>query len=87
MITAKDWSLLLSGNIDMAAEEWTQTFLNIMQECIPCHIVHKRRNLLWLTGSVVRHTKKRNKMFQKAKKSGEDAHYSKFKKLCYHRAT
>ena len=74
MITAVDWSLVLSGDIDKAAEEWTKTFLNIMQECIPCRIVQKRRNLPWLTGSVVKYMKKRNKMFQKAKKSGKDAH-------------
>ena len=42
MINATDWSSVLSGDINRAAEQWTQVFLNIMQECIPYHMVRKK---------------------------------------------
>ena len=66
---------MLSDDVDKAAVQWTQVFLNIMQEGIPCHM---KRNLSLLTADIMR---KRNRMFHKAKKSGKRAHYIEFKKV------
>ena len=52
-----------------------------MEQCIPRHSVRRKHNLPWLTTNIVRHIRKRNTMFQKAKRSKKESHYDQFKKL------
>ena len=43
--------------------------------------IKTKHNLPWLTTNIVRHIRKRNTMFQKAKRSKKESHYDQFKKL------
>ncbi len=52
-----------------------------MEECVPQRDLKNRRNLPWLTKNVVRHIRKRNAMFQRAKRSKNPTHFAKYKKI------
>ena len=81
MIDETDWNLLLSDDVDISAEQWTKHFLYIMEECIPSAIIKSRKNLPWLNTNIIRHMRKRNNMFRKAKRSHKKQHLLQFKKL------
>ena len=67
LIHATNWDSLLSDNVDQSTENWTRKFLEIMEECVPQQELKRRQNLPWLTKNVVRHMRKRNNMFLRAK--------------------
>ena len=81
LIRATNWKSLLSDNVDLSTENWTSRFLEIMEECIPQQELKKRRNLPWLTKNVMRHVRKRNNMFLRAKRSKNPTHFAKYKKI------
>ena len=81
LIRATNWNSLLSDNVDLSTENWTSRFLEIMEECIPQQELKKRRNLPWLTKNVMRHVRKRNNMFLRAKRSKNPTHFAKYKKI------
>ena len=81
LIRATNWNSLLSDNVDLSTENWTSRFLEIMEECIPQQELKKRRNLPWLTKNVMRHVRKRNNMFLRAKWSKNPTHFAKYKKI------
>jgi len=70
MIDAINWSSVLpEDDPDTAAMIWQNKFLDIMNECVPVQYLPRRRRLPWLTKNVVRHIRKRNAAFNKAKKN------------------
>ena len=80
LIDETDWNQVLTGNsVDAAAESWTNEFLNIMEQCVPSRILPAKRNIPWLSPNIVHHIKRRNSIFQKAKKTNKVSHIAKYK--------
>ena len=81
LIDATDWSALLSPNdINQTWYNWRETFLNIMNECIPKAVLpSRRRNRPWLTKQLVQAIRRKNALYKRAKKTGD------FSKYRYHR--
>ena len=80
LIDGTDWDSILVGNdIDLVTQTWTDKFLSIMEQCIPHRVLRKRRNLPWLTKSIVQLIRKRNILFKRAKKSGKQVHFCQYK--------
>ena len=80
MIEETDWSNILTGDdVSKAAANWTERFLAIMEECIPCHYLWKRRNLPGLSRDILQLIC--NALFKKAKISMKDPHIQQYKKL------
>jgi len=70
MISETNWDDLVSEDIDLYCTRWQQTFLSIMEQCIPKRVLPPRkRNLPWLNKSLVQSMRRRNALFQKAKRS------------------
>ena len=80
MIDETNWDSMITGtDVSKAAAEWSKHFLAIMEECIPCRYLQRRRNLPWLTKNIVHLIRKRNRLFRKAKRSKRRAHYARYK--------
>ena len=75
LINAFDWDSLLSQNIELSWELWQQRFILIMKEAIPSNRIRTRRNLPWLNKSIVKSMRERNRLFKKAKRTGDFSHY------------
>ena len=65
-IQNKENDLLMSIDLDIVTDpsdiqsswlNWIQSFLNIMDECIPCSILQNRKNFPWLTKDLVKSEK------------------------------
>ena len=82
LIAQSDWNTILSGcDTDKAAEQWSTKFLAIMDECIPSRYLRPKQNLPWITTNIVQHIRKRTTLFQRAKRSNKEPHWSQYKKL------
>lgn len=81
LIQLTDWDSLLSDDVNLSTELWSKKFLDIMKECIPQQDLKKRRNLPWLTKNIVRHMRKRNAMFQRAKRTKDPSLLGRYKKM------
>ena len=80
MINDTDWDALISEDIDQYCSDWQNTFMSIMDECIPKKVLPpKRRNLPWLNKSLVQSMRRRNCLFKRAKRSGSSLHNSQYK--------
>ena len=80
MINDTDWDALISEDIDQYCSDWQNTFMSIMDECIPKKVLPpKRRNLPWLNKSLVQSMCRRNCLFKRAKWSGSSLHHSQYK--------
>ena len=73
MIQATDWDTILSNDVDGAAKQWCDSFLAVMEECIPRYQLQKKRNLLWLTINIKKLIRKRNALFRKAKRTNKNS--------------
>ena len=61
MISKTDWDKRFSEDIDLYCARWQQTFLSIMEQCIPKKVLPPRRhNLPWLSKSLVQSMRRRN---------------------------
>ena len=70
IISKTNWNDLVSEDIDLYCTHWPQTSLSIMAQCIPKRVLPPRKhNLPWLNKSLVQSMRRRNALFQKAKKS------------------
>ena len=82
MIEEVDWdSLLPEDDIDLAANNWHNEVMDIMHTCIPQRTLTKRRNVPWITKNVICHIRKRNAVYQAAKRSPSTELTSKYRKL------
>jgi len=70
---------LLSDDVDLSAGCWTRKFLDILEKYVPQKDLTRCRNLPWLTRNVVRHMRKRNSMFLRAKRSKNPTHFAKYR--------
>ena len=81
MLQDVDWNAVFTSDVDESAENWTNTFLSIMEKCIPTATLKKRRLLPWLNNNIRKHMRKRNIMFRKAKRTNNINHMRKFRQL------
>ena len=49
MLTAIDWTILSSPDVNTTWLNWHSKFLQVMEECIPRAVLKARKNLPWLT--------------------------------------
>ena len=81
MIEETDWNSILSdSDVNKAAEQWSDRFLSIMEECIPCQYLQKKWNLPWLTKNIMQLIRKRKSLFRKAKRSSGKSYFDQYKK-------
>ena len=81
IINATDWNSIITDEINKSTEHWTEKFLSIMEECIPRANIKPRKYLPWITTNIIRHMRKRNNTFRKAKRTQKSKHLLKYKKL------
>ncbi len=62
-------SVVVEGDVNASWKNWERMFLNIMEICIPTTTVPTRRNLPWLSKSILQLIKKRNMYYRKSKQS------------------
>ena len=80
MIFETDWDALFSEDVDLYCIQWQQTFLSIMEECIPKKVLPPRRcNLPWLNKTLVQSMHRRNCIFRKAKRTNNALYNSNYK--------
>ena len=80
MISETDWDELFSEDIDLYCTRWQQTFLSIMEQCIPKKVLPpRRRNLPWLSKSLVQSMRRRNCLFKKGKRTNDPIYKSQYK--------
>ena len=53
LIQARNWNSPFYDDVDLSTEQWTKKFLKIMEECAPQMDPKRRRNLHWLTQSIL----------------------------------
>ena len=79
MISETDWDKLFSEDIDLYCARWQQTFLSIMEQCIPKKVLPpRRRNLPWLSKSLAQSMRSRNCLFKKAKRTSDPTYKSQY---------
>ena len=80
LIEHLDWNSILTENdIDAVAKNWTDSFLFIMEQCIPHRCLRMRCNLPWLTKNIFQLIRKRNTFSRRAKSSGRPMHFLQYK--------
>ena len=78
LIAAAKLEELPCDDINESVKLWQETLMAIMHKCVPTKTLGKRHN--WLTGSIVRHMRKRNLMFQRVKRSNRASDHAKYRK-------
>ena len=73
--------ILVRDDIRASWSNLKNTFLNIMESCIPKAVLPTRHNLPWLNKEIVQLIRKRNLLFRRAHKSGNRDDQEKFKQL------
>ncbi|CAB3986093.1 Hypothetical predicted protein, partial [Paramuricea clavata] len=66
-------------SLDTKWDAFQQGIQNIMNSCIPCKYTSSRYNLPWFNRALRRQTRIKQKLYNKAKKSGKEIAWSKFK--------
>ena len=80
MLSAIDWSALLSsGDVNTCWMNWRSKFLQVMETCIPQGLLKARKNLPWLSKPVMQAMRKRNVLFNAAKRSNSPSDWEKYK--------
>ena len=60
-------------------DNWQQHFVEIMKQCIPQKVLPPRRNLPWLSKSLVQLMRKRNLLFSRAKRTNRKSDLEKYR--------
>ena len=81
LIEGTNWDSLLVDDVNISWENWMKHFLEIMAECIPQRLLPNRRNLPWLSKSLVQLMRRRNMLFSQAKRSGKRLDVEKYKHI------
>ena len=81
LIAAAKLEELPCDDINESVKLWQETLMAIMNKCVPTKTLGRRRNPPWLTGSIVRHMRKRNLMFQRAKGSNWASDHAKYRQM------
>ena len=82
LIDETDWDSLFSGkSVDEACLIWQETFLSIMEQCIPRGVLPKKRNVPWASRYVRRIIIKRNRAYKRYKCKRDAVSSLKYKQL------
>ncbi|MCW4344426.1 MAG: reverse transcriptase domain-containing protein [Candidatus Thiodiazotropha endolucinida] len=77
-----DWNSLQDDDVDIYSENIKSTILSIAKECIPNrHITIRPAEPPWITTEIKRDIRKRKRAYRKAKVSGLEADWQKFRKM------
>ena len=68
LIEGTNWDALISNDVNVSLKNWQNKFLSIIEECIPKQTLPRRRNLPWMSRSLVRTMRKRSRLYKKARK-------------------
>ena len=79
MIHETNWDTILTSDVDDAAKRWCDSFLAIMEECIPQYHLQKKWNLPWIIWNIKKLIRKRNAMFRKAKRTNKNSDFTRYK--------
>ena len=74
-----NWDEILTEDVNTSWDNWRTRFLKVMEHCIPRVEIKAKRNLPWLTNSVVRAIRKRNSYFRSAKKTKSTTAFQKYR--------
>ena len=75
-------SQLFSGkSVDEVCLTWQETFLSIMDQCIPKGVLPKKRNVPWASRNIRRIIFKRNSAYKRYKRAGDAMSGLKYKQL------
>lgn len=81
LIANTDWSLVLTNNVNESWQNWHACFMEIMHICTPqLHLSH-RSNLPWLNKHLKQLMRRRNSLFQRAKRTKLKSDYGKYKRI------
>ena len=67
MLSQIDNNSVVEGDVNASWKSWERMFLNIMEICIPTTTLPTRKNLPWLSKSILQMIKKRNMYYRKSK--------------------
>ena len=81
LLKGTNWDSLLADDVNTSWENWMKCFIEIMNECIPQRLLPNRRNLPWLSKSLVQLMRRRNLLFSCAKRSGKGSDVEKYKRI------
>ena len=77
-----DWNFLYDPDIDIYSDKINNAILSIANEAIPNRsITINRSDPPWITSCIKRHIRRRKRAYRKAKTTGYDSDWIKFKKL------
>jgi hypothetical protein len=62
-------TIIVNDDVDECWKKWNNAFLRIMEQCIPYGRLPNRKNLPWLSKSIIQLIRKRNFYFKKSKVS------------------
>ena len=66
-------------SVDAKWNMFEQRLTGIMDSCIPHKFTTLRQNLPWFNGSLRRQTRKEQRLYNRAKKSGRQSDWNQFK--------
>ena len=82
MIAEIDWdSVFLNADVDECWSTWRSIFMHIMDSYIPSSTLKPRKNLPWLTKSIIQLMRKRNALFRAAGRTRTEAAQTKYKRV------
>ena len=83
MLADIDWEHVLqqSDDVNELWRKWKDTFMSVMQQCIPQTTLPDKRNLPWLNRELTKHMRARNLAFKRAKHSNLTKHWNQYKKV------
>ena len=72
LIEAGDWTFLYNvSDINQTWELWQQTFVEIIEECIPKTFISLENSIPWMQKHIKLKLKKRNRVYKMAKQTGK----------------
>ena len=82
MLSNCDLNAILEPNdINLSWDRWKEIFLDVMERCIPTAFLPNRRNLPWLSKSLIQLMRKRNHLFQKTQASYDSKVWNRYRNL------
>ena len=67
-----DWNAILSKDVDEATTEFTSCILDAARQCIPTKLTRRRNDKPWVTTELLRQIRKRERLFNTARKRKTD---------------
>ena len=80
ILSQTDWRAISEKDIDEAIDTLTMTLLNAADKCIPVKLVQKRANKPWVSSELRREMRKRDRLFRKARQTGDANAWTRWKK-------